>query len=198
MKEYTVVMAIMDFVPVLFFGIAAIILQRALYAKMSKGAFALFAAGTIDIVLAGSLKALYKLLYALKICDFEALSNLFFPLQAIGFLLAGLAIVAMLTHKQGETMYSVAPVAFSGTMIFVLAMTIGAIMLNGGLMVLAVRKKSTAAVILLLVATVCLLSMGYISSHDFSVGYWNWVAEGINIVGELCFLFAAIKIKNMI
>ncbi|MBO4213409.1 MAG: hypothetical protein J5876_00320 [Lachnospiraceae bacterium] len=198
MKEYTVFMAIMDFVPVVIFGIAAIILQRALYTRMSKGAFALLAAGTIDIILAGAMKALYKLLYALKVCDFEVLSNLFFPLQAIGFLLAGLAIVAMLTHKQGETAYSVAPMAFSGTMIFVLMMTLGAVMLEGGLMVLAVRKKSTLAVLLLLISTVCLLSMGYISSRDFNAAYWNWIAEGINIAGQLCFLLATLKIKDIL
>ena len=85
MKEYTVCMALLDFVPVILFGIASVILQRALYPRMSKGAFALFAAGTIDIICAGSLKALYKLLYALKICDFEVLSDLFFPVQSIKF-----------------------------------------------------------------------------------------------------------------
>ena len=45
MKEFSVGMALTDFVPVILFAIAAILLQRDLYAKMSKGAFALFAAG---------------------------------------------------------------------------------------------------------------------------------------------------------
>ena len=198
MKEYSVFMAIMDFVPVALFAIASIILQRALYTRMSKGAFALFAAGTVDVIFAGALKALYKLLYALRICDFEVLSNLFFPLQAIGFLLAGLGIVAMLTHKQGETMYSAAPAAFSGTMIFVVCMTLGAIMLNGGLAVFAARKKSAVAVVLLVISLICLLAMGYISSQDFARSYWNWIAEGINIAGQVCFLLAALKLKDIL
>ena len=198
MKEYSVFMAIMDFVPVALFAIASIILQRALYTRMSKGAFALFAAGTVDVIFAGALKALYKLLYALKICDFEVLSNLFFPLQAIGFLLAGLGIIAMLTHKQGETMYSAAPAAFSGTMIFVVCMTLGAIMLNGGLAVFAARKKSAVAVVLLVISLICLLAMGYISSQDFARSYWNWIAEGINIAGQVCFLLAALKLKDIL
>ena len=198
MKEYTVFMAIMDFVPVVLFAIAAVILQRALYPRMSKGAFALFAAGTINIICAGGLKALYKLLYALKICDFKVLSDLFFPVQSIGFLLAGLGVVAMLTHKQGEKVYSVAPAAFSGTMIFVVLITLGTIMLEGGLMVLAARKKSAVAVVLLIVSLICLLAMGYISSRDFDLSYWNWIAEGINIAGQLCFLIAAIKLKGIL
>lgn len=46
-------MALVDFIPVILFAISSVILQRDLYNKMSKGAFALFAAGTIDIAAAG-------------------------------------------------------------------------------------------------------------------------------------------------
>jgi len=31
--------------------------------------------------------------------------------------------------------------------------------------------------------------MGYLSSKDFSQGYMNWVAEGINTIGQGSFLF---------
>ena len=50
MKDYSVSMALVDFIPVILFAVAAVMLQRDLYFKMSKGAFALFAAGTIDII----------------------------------------------------------------------------------------------------------------------------------------------------
>ena len=86
---YSVPMALVDFIPVLFFGAAAVMLQRDLYGKMVKGAYTLFAAGTIDVFMAGLLKALYKLLYALGVCDFQPLTQMFFPVQALGFLLAG-------------------------------------------------------------------------------------------------------------
>ena len=57
MKDFSIAMAIVDFIPVIFFGAAAVLLQRDLYNKMSKGVYALFAAGTIDVVAAGALKA---------------------------------------------------------------------------------------------------------------------------------------------
>ncbi len=38
MKDYSVIMAFVDFVPVLFFATAVVILMRDLYNKMSKGA----------------------------------------------------------------------------------------------------------------------------------------------------------------
>ena len=100
MKEYSIAMALVDFIPVICFAVGSVYLMRDLYNKMSKGAFALFAAGTIDVICAGALKALYKLLYAAGVCDFTPLNAMFFPVQSIGFLLAGLGLVAMLCHRQ--------------------------------------------------------------------------------------------------
>ncbi len=103
MKEFSVVMSLVDYIPVALFTAAAVMLMRDLYNKMSKGAFALFGAGTIDVVCAGFLKATYKLLYALGVCDFEALSSVFFPMQSLGFMLAGIGMLALLCHKQTTT-----------------------------------------------------------------------------------------------
>ena len=112
MKEFSVSMALVDYIPVLCFAMAGVILMRDLYNKMSKGAFALFAAGIIDIVCAGALKATYKLLYALGVCDFEALNNMFFPVQSIGFLLAGIGVVAMVCHKQTKSIIGMMSISF--------------------------------------------------------------------------------------
>lgn len=119
-------MAVVDYIPVVCFACAAVILMRDLYNKMSKGAFALFSAGVLDVTLAGALKATWKLLYAAGVCDFEALNKMFFPVQSIGFLLAGIGILAMLVHKQSEKgLLAVAPPVFSGTFLFVGLMVTG-------------------------------------------------------------------------
>ena len=57
MYNFTIPMALMDYIPVAFFGVAALLLQLDLYGKMRKDAFAMFAAGTINIFLAGFLEA---------------------------------------------------------------------------------------------------------------------------------------------
>ena len=100
MYNFTIPMALMDFVPVLCFGYAAALLQRDLHNKMRKSQFALFAAGTINIFAAGFLKALWKLLYAANICDFHALNTMFLPVQSLGFLLAGLGIGWMMCSRK--------------------------------------------------------------------------------------------------
>ena len=185
MKDFSVSMALVDYIPVLFFAIASVILMRDLYNKMSKGAFAIFAAGTIDITCAGALKATYKLLYAAGVCDFEALNAMFFPVQSIGFLLAGIGILAMLCHKQSKTtVMVVAPPVFSGTFIFVGLMVAGLGIMDVVLCILAAKLKKPALIALFVLSFICSLCMGYLSSQDFAEASMNWIAEGINVVGQ--------------
>ena len=54
--EFTVLMGLVDFVPVILYLISLVLLQRDLYNKMPKYAFACFAAGTINVFTAGFLK----------------------------------------------------------------------------------------------------------------------------------------------
>ena len=121
MYNFSIPMALVDFLPVLFFGYAAALLQQDLYNKMTKGSFALFAAGTINIFAAGFLKATWKLLYAAGICDFHALNTMFLPVQSLGFLLAGMGIVWMVLPKKKVTL-AVAPPLFSGSFVFIMMM----------------------------------------------------------------------------
>lgn len=195
--EFSVPMALVDFIPVILYTIAAVILQRDLYGRMSKGAFALFAAGTIDVIAAGALKALYKLLYALNVCDFQPLNSMFFPVQSIGFLLAGLGVVAMLTHKQSERLSAVAaPAVFSGTFVFVALMILGLGAMDGGLIVLAKKLKKPGAIVLLVLSFILCLGMGYLSSKDFGKSSMNWIAEGVNLLGQLFLLLAVLTLHK--
>ncbi|MBQ7247180.1 MAG: hypothetical protein IJS22_03710 [Lachnospiraceae bacterium] len=196
MKDFSVIMSLVDYIPVALFAAAAILLQRSLYYRMSKGAFALFAAGTIYVISAGLLKATYKLLYALNICDFQRLSDMMFPGQAIGFLLAGIGMVAMLTHRQKETLLAVAPPVFTGTIIFITFMVLGLGMMDAGLCVLAKRLKKPLLIVFFAVSFVCSLGMGYLSTRDFSGAAMNWIAEGVNIVGEGMLLLGVVLLRK--
>lgn len=185
MRNFSVSMALVDYLPVVFFVVAGIILMRDLYDKMSKGAFAIFSAGVIDIAMAGGMKATYKFLYAIGACDFQAFNAVFFPMQSLGFLLAGVGILAMLVHKQSETKtLSLAPPLFTGTFIFVGLMVTGLAILDVGLCILSVRLKKFYLIAIFILAFVCSLGMGYLSSRDFAEASMNWIAEGVNIVGQ--------------
>lgn len=205
MKDFSVSMAFVDYIPVVFFAVAAVILMRDLYNKMSKGAFALFAAGTINVTCAGALKATYKLLYALGICDFEALNAMFFPVQSIGFLLAGVGMLAMIAFRQTKpTVYAstlimapvvaaeITPTVFRGTFLFVGLMVAGLGVMDVVFCILATKLKKPALIALFVVSFVCSLGMGYLSSQDFAQASMNWIAEGVNVVGQGTLLLGAV------
>lgn len=186
-----VFIAFFDLVPVLLFLLSSISLQRDLYSKMSKGTFALFSSGTIMVTAAGIYKAIWKILYYLGVCDFVSLNKSFFPLQALGFLLAGISMIAMLTHNQGTTCYSFAiPVVFSGTMIFVTMMVFGLLGMNIVLVWVSLKMKKKGGAVLFILSFIFMLMMGYLASKDFSKEIMNLVAEVVNVAGQIIFLAA--------
>ena len=186
MNDFSVSMALVDYIPVILFAVASVILLRDLYSKMSKGAFALFSAGVIDVTLAGALKATWKLLYAAGICNFEALDAMFFPVQSIGFLLAGIGILMMLLKSPNgkATLLAVAPPVFSGTFVFVGLMVAGLGVMDVVLCILAAKLKKPVLIAVFAVSFVCSLCMGYLSSQDFAQASMNWIAEGVNVIGQ--------------
>ena len=197
MKDFSISMALVDYIPVIFFAIAGVILMRDLYNKMSKGAFAVFSAGIINIATAGALKATYKLLYAAGVCDFEALNAMFFPVQSIGFLLAGIGILAMLCCKQTKnTFLAVAPPVFSGTFVFVGLMVAGLGIMDVVLCIISAKLKKPAVIALFVLSFICSLGMGYLSSQDFAEASMNWIAEGVNVVGQGTLLLGTLMLHK--
>lgn len=189
MYNFSVVMGLADYIPVLFFGAAAVLLQRDLYPKMRKDAFALFAAGTINIFAAGFLKATWKLLYGAGVCDFQALNSLFLPLQSIGFLLAGFGMILMVSTTPSRKSSSAAalaavPPVFSGSFIFIMMMVLGLGSICTCLSILAARLKKKWVIALFALAFICSMCMGYMASKDSTQSWVNWVEQGINTVSQ--------------
>lgn len=187
MVDVTIPMALFDYVPVFLFGWAAYLLQRDFYGKMPKYAFACFAAGTIDSVMAGFLKATWKLLYAAGVCDFYVLNDLFLPMQSLGLLLAGLGVVLTLIPRRRAAL-SIAPPLFSGSFIFIAMMVVGLCAMLAGLSVFAARMKKKSAVVLFVLALLCCLGMGCLASRGGASAAANWIEESVNCVGQLLLL----------
>lgn len=181
-------MALADFIPVVLFLIASFTLMHDLYHMMSKGAFALFAAGMIVILTAGFYKASWKLLYAMNICDFTALNQSFFPMQSTGFMLGGIGMAGLLFFRQKRAIMTAVPAVFGGTMIFVFFTIIGTALIWGGMTDISAKMKKKNCMILFLVSFVCMLGMGYLSSKDFTNPMFNWIGEFVNIAGMSLFL----------
>ena len=200
MYNVSVPMALMDFVPVVFFGISAAILRRDLFNKMSRRIFSLFSAGTMFIFMAGLLKATWKLLYGAGICDFQALNTLFLPTQSIGFLLTGAAVVMMLAGKKVPVM--AVPPVFGGTMVFIPMMVLGLGAMVTVLSVLAAKLKKKPVMVLFILSFMASLAMGGMASQDSSQAWVNWVEQSLNCVGQGALLLGVVMLdraglKNM-
>ena len=194
-KNFSVPMAIVDYIPVFLFGIACFILLKHFTKDMNKGQYALFSCGVIDVFVAGLLKATYKLLYAANICDFESLNKMFFPVQSIGFLLAGIGMIWYVLRSKKMVVLSVPPV-YSGTFLFVGFMCGGLLLLDVALCIIAKRMKKPLYMILFIISFVCSLCMGYLSSQDFAEAAMNWIAEGVNIVGQASLLTGVLLLNK--
>ncbi len=188
MNGITVTMAIVDFIPVVLFFIAAVLLQRDLYNKMVKGAFALMAAGSIMVLISGIYKAAWKILYALGICDFQALDTAFFPMQAPGFLLVFLGLMYLLRKKKDSGGFKAASVAaipvYSSSLMFVVMQVIGCGGMQWVLFTLAGKLKKTSARILFAIAFIAMLGMGYLSAKFDDSSSMHWIAQAVNIVSQ--------------
>ena len=187
MYDFSVPMALADYIPVVIFAVVAVILQRDLYNKMPNYAFACFAAGTVNAFTAGFLKATWKLLYAVGICDFHVLNTMFLPTQSLGLLLTGFGILLMLRARKHATLAVVPPI-FQGTFVFVAMMVLGLGAMCGGLGILAVKMKKKWLLPVFSMCFLCYMAIGYLASRDVASAVMNWVEQGVNCLGQILLL----------
>lgn len=183
MKEFSLPMAIVDYIPVVLFALAAKIIVKDLKDRMGKLALGIFCCGTALVTAAGFLKASYKLLYALNVGDFTWMSSQFFANQSLGFLLAGIGIMMFVLDRKAY--------AFIPTMGLVGIMVIGLAAMDAGLCFIANKMKKRNALICFIVSFFLCLMMGYLSSKDFDKAIMNWIAQGINTLGQMLLYLGA-------
>ena len=179
--EFTVLMGLVDFIPVLLFAVSMVLMQRDLYNKMPKYSFACFAAGTINILIAGFLKALWKTLYAAGLCDFQVLNTMFLPTQSLGFLLAG-AVAA--------------PPVFSGSVVFISMMVLGLGAICSCLGILAARMKKKGLIPIFVLCFFTYMAMGYLGSRDSNTASANWLEQGVNTLGQVLLLWGVLGLHR--
>ena len=184
----TLPMALMDFVPVLLFGAAWLILYRDLKNKLNLCAGLLLPLGAAVVFAAGLFKAVWKLQNALGAAPVELFNKAFFPTQSIGFLLLGVGMLCLMYGKRrGE--------ARSLTMVYVMLTVLGNLGMSAGLVYVA-RKVKKAAIPLFIVAFVFSMMMGYLSSRDFAQASMHWIAQSVNALGQGLLFIGALMLRK--
>ena len=212
MKEYSIPMAVFDLLPVVFFIAGTMTIAGDMKQKMTLPSRILFVGGSWIVGAAGLLKALYKLAYSTGLGDPAWMSGQFFYNQAFGFLLAGVGLTLAVTRLDkaqvggadssgsgsnsdgagsgssgsgSGKLYSIVPIP---VMALVGIMVAGLAALDASLCFLAAKLKKRSALVLFIVSFFLCLGMGYLSSKNFEKASMNWIAEGVNAVGQLAFL----------
>ncbi len=196
MYNFSIPMGLMDYLPVIFFGITAVLLLGDLYNKMSRSAYVLLSSGSVMVFLAGFCKATWKLLYAANICDFVVLEKMFLPVNSLGLLFVGLGMVGMLVFKKKTVTLAAAPAVFTGSLPFILAMVLGLGGLCAGLSVIAVRMKKGKVMILFILSFLLSMGMGYMGTKDSTLAWVNWAEQGINSASQLCLMLGTLALHK--
>jgi len=183
----TVPMALMDFVPVLLFGAAWLILYRDLKNKLDLCSGVLLPLGAALVFLAGFLKATWKMQNAIGAAPVELFNKMMFPTQSVGFLLMAVGMLALMYGKRKS--------ARSLTMVWVMLTVLGNLGASAGLVWIASKVKK-AAVPLFIVAFVCSMMMGYLSSRDFAQASMHWIAQSVNTLGQALLLVGALLVHK--
>lgn len=184
----TVPMALMDFVPVLLFGAAWVILYRDLKNKLDLCSGVLLPLGAIAAFLAGFFKAVWKLQSALGAEPVALFNRAFFPTQSIGFMLMAMGMLAFMYGKRKGS-------ARSLTMVWVMLTVLGNMGASAGLVYIA-RKVKKAAIPLFIVSFVLSMMMGYLSSRDFAQASMHWIAQSVNTLGQLLLFLGALLLRK--
>ena len=190
MKEFSVPMALVDYLPVIFFFLGTDLLARDYRHRMSGLTYILFRIGSLLVFIAGALKASYKLLYALGAGDFGWMSGQFFANQAFGFLLAGLGLTLAVVRAKKDTAYALIP-----TMGLVGMMVLGLGAMDASLAFLAAKLRKRSAMVCFIASFFLSVCMGYLSTKDFDKAFMNWLAQGINVIGQLL-LYVGVSILH--
>ncbi len=182
MKEFTIPMALLDLLPVLFFFLGTYRITKDLRHRMNVLTGILCFGGLILVTAAGFLKALYKLLYAAGAGDFTWMSEQFFTSQALGFFLLGLGLCCVILKKQKRAeLRALLPIPVMG---LVAIMVVGVAAMDASLCFLATKLKKRNALVCFILSFFFTLGMGYLSSKNFTSAAMNWIAQCVNIAGQ--------------
>ena len=105
-------------------------------------------------------------------------------------------LLMVFTKKKALLRAAAAPALFKGTFVFVGLMVTGLGVMDAVLCWICNKLKKNWVMVLFIISFVCSLCMGYLSSKDFAEAAMNWIAEGVNVVGQATFLIGVLQLHK--
>lgn len=190
MENYTVPMAIFDFIPNIAFLVGAFFLVKIALIGKGQPCSRMVMAGALLVALGGILKATWKLLYAASIADIHFLGELQFILLTPGFFGLLIAII-LLARKQANNRQIAAFAIAPWKLPLLFVMTITSLGAYGILTYISFRRKIPYAAIGFILAFIGVLLMGGLASQPQTVSL-QWIEQSINSIANIGFAIGCI------
>lgn len=191
-ENHTIGLSLLDCVPNLAFLFSSLFLIC--WTRKSGNRFGILTMtiGAFLVLMGGTTKAIWKLIYTLGIKDIELLGEAQFILLAPGFLLMFLSALSMAKRSSGPRKLS----AIAVWKVPLLAvMTISNLGLLVTLGYIAYRQSKKAAVIFFGISLACMLVMAGMATADQSI-MQQWIEEIVNSLGQIAFAFGSFQIHR--
>ncbi|GIK55680.1 MAG: hypothetical protein HND44_05375 [Chloroflexi bacterium] len=216
MMEYTLSLALVDFLPVVFTAVGLFFIVRMVaYINGRQGRVAALGAGLT--VAGGFFKAVWKLLMATSggEMDIRLLDDALFILMAPGYTLLAFSVWQTVRAVRGQKTYHVwrAPVIFIGVMFalsaalyvsrpaspawerILLSVMVLATVMTGVLLILfSFRQKLTLAGTLFIINLVGVFLLNGLARMPEQTIALQWIEESINAISWLAFMVAAVRV----
>ena len=210
-EDYSLIMGIVDLIPVILFALGGCILIKALFNVLKKPFAVLLCSGVTLSLTAGVFKAVWKILLSLNVCDFYPFDVMFMPTQSLGFILMGVGLLSILFDKEVrgvvKTNVIILPLlAFvlmdktpakqvDGNVAFIAMLVIGEAMIATSLSFLAIKNKKWICLACFIVMFIALMVMGAMkplsTKLSLTVTVANWIEESVNIVAQVSLVVGA-------
>jgi len=184
MDKVTVMLAITDFIPVMFFGVGSIYLMRIGYHFLTRDYYTAMAGGAILCFVGGLYKASSKLMEASLDYCLPALQSSQFIMLAPGFLLLFVASLGLLKKSKNEVMFAVAPAMELWKIPFIAIMSLANIGYLIVLVIFSLKNKIRLPALLYILSMLTLLFMSYLSTRPMTIEV-QWFAQSINSVVQV-------------
>lgn len=197
--EYSIALALVDFIPTFLFPIGAFYFQKFFKQQKSKQSQMLWIVGGFLVFLGGFFKAIWKLNMAITENDILLLSDSLFVLQSIGFTCLFIGTFLFIRRLKKTDISKSTPIAALAAwkIPFMAIQTLTCIGTYGLLIRYAFKKKNKKGAFLLLISVIIIFVMVGLSGSDMTISI-QWVAELINTLGQLSFCVAGITFtKNL-
>lgn len=191
-ETYPLLMAIMDLLPPLAFGLGLILLKRTAYRLGGQKSARLIVLGGGLVFTGGFLKACWKLLLALRVADVRLLSEQQFILLAPGFLLLWWGTLLMMrTPSRGPSLIAIAPWKIP----LLALMTLGSLGAHVTLSVVSFKRGARLAGALFIVAVVCMLAMSGMARGEQRIAL-QLLEQCVNVSGQGAFAIGCVQLER--